>query len=158
MDISPESSQEINQLLSEVKTEATALEQDYDRMAIWAGGQHTSWQSHAEKLNLIREHINQAGRLLVRLHDARHTASLWQQQAIDRIYPLLKGLADNTEGMINLLNDNRKVIHFSEYRDHANAGDELANDLTALVSDHVEYGEHEAELHRLQDKLGSTSS
>lgn len=152
------SSEEVNQLLAEVKSEAIALEQDCDRMAIWAGGQHVSWKSHAEKLNLIREHINEAGRLLANLHDARDTASPWQRQAIDRIYPMLKELADNTEEMIDLHNDNRSAFRFSEYRDYAKAGYELAEDLAALVRDYVEYGEHEAEFHRLHEKLNSTAS
>ncbi len=152
------SSQKINQLLSEVKAGAIILERDCDHIAIWAGGQQPGWKSHSEKLNLIREHINKAGRLLSNLHDARDTASPWQRQAIDRIYPMLKELADNTEEMISLYNDNRSAFRFSEYRDYAKAGYELAEDLAALVRDYVEYGEHEAEYHRLHEKLNSTAS
>jgi hypothetical protein len=152
------SSQEVNQLLSEVKSEAIALERDCDYIAIWAGGKQPGWKSHAGQLSLIREHINKAGRLLTNLHDVRDTASPWQQQAIDRIYPMLKELADNTEEMINLHKDHGSAFRFSEYRDYAKAGYELAEDLAALVRDYVEYGEHEAEFHRLHEKLNSTAS
>jgi hypothetical protein len=151
------SSQEVNQLLSQVKTEAIALERDCDEIATWAGAKQLSWQSHAEKLNLIREHVNEAGRLLSNLHDARDEASPWQQQAIDRIHPLLKELADNTQEMINHLNDKRSTFHLSEYGDYAKAGYELAKDLAALVSDYVEYGNLEVDFHRLQEKLDSAS-
>jgi len=151
------SSQEVNQLLSEVKTEAIALERDCDEIATWTSTMGLSWQSHASNLIRISEHINRAGRLLKQLQDVRHTASPWQQQAIDGIYPLLKQLDDNTEAMINHLNDNQSRIHFSPYTDYAKAGHELARDLASLVSNYVEYGNLEVEFHRLQDKLDSAS-
>jgi len=152
------SSQEVNQLLSRVKTEAIALERDCDEIATWAGARQLSWQSHAQKLELIREHVNEAGRLLKQLHEARDTASPWQQQAIDRIYPLLKELADNTEGMINHFNDKKSTFHLSdEYGDYAKAGYELAHDLAALVRDYVDYSHLEVDFHRLQEKLESKS-
>jgi hypothetical protein len=151
------SSQEVNQLLADVKTEAIALELDSEQIATWAGAKQLSWQSHAEKLNLIREHVNRAGRILSNLQDAQDTASPWQQQAIDRIYPLLKELADNTQGMINHLNDKKSTFHLSEYGDYAKAGYELAKDLATLVSDYVEYGKLEVDFHRLQEKLESKS-
>ena len=157
-DFPPGSSLEVNQLLSDVKAEAIALENDCDQLAQWAGNRRLSWESHSEKLNLIREHVNKAGRLLSDLHAVRDTASPWQQQAIDRIYPLLKELAGNTEGMINLLNDTSHAYRFPEYRDYAKAGYKLAENIKALVSDYVEYGEHEAEYRRLQEKLDLTSS
>jgi chromosome segregation ATPase len=152
------SSEEIRQLLSQVKTEAVALDHDSEQLAAWARSKQAHWNTHAERLNLIREHINKAGQLLTQLNEARATASPWQHQAIDRIYPLLKELADNTEATINLLNDNRGSIHFSAYSDYAKAGAELANELAALVKDYVEFGEHEAEFHRLQDKLAGSPS
>jgi hypothetical protein len=151
------SSQEVNQLLSQVKTQAIALERDCDEIATWAAGKQLSWESHAQKLNLIREHVNEAGRLLSNLHDARDEASPWQQQAIDRIHPLLKELADNTQGMIDHLNDKKSTFHLSEYGDYAKAGYELAHDLAALVSDYVEYGKLEVDFHRLQEELESKS-
>jgi hypothetical protein len=152
------SSQEVNQLLSQVKTEAIALERDCDEIATWAAGKQLSWESHAQKLDLIREHVNQAGRLLSNLRDARDEASPWQQQAIDRIHPLLKELADNTQGMINHLNDKKSTFHLSdEYGDYAKAGCELAKDLATLVSDYVKYANLEADFHRLQEKLESKS-
>jgi trans-aconitate methyltransferase len=157
-DTSSESSEEVSQLLSQVKTEAIALERDSEDLAAWTGAKQMSWESHAGKLNEIKDHVNQAGRLLRQLNEASGTASPWQQQAIDRIYPLLKELADNTEMTINHFNDNKDKIHFSAYAEYAKAGYELAHDLAALVSDYVEYGNLEVDFHRLQEKLDSTAS
>jgi hypothetical protein len=152
------SSEEVSRLLAEVKTEAIALERDTDDLAAWTRAKRVSWQGHAGKLTLIREHINKAGQLLTELNEAREGASPWQHQAIDRIYPLLKELADNTEATIKHFNDNTTNIHHSAYSDYAKAGADLAQEIAALVSDYVDYGDHEAEFHRLQDKLNPASS
>ena len=147
------SSEKLNQLLSQIKTEALALEHDADLLAGWTRAKQVSWETHAAKLNDIKDHINQAGQLLTDLNDARGTASPWQQQAIDRIYPLVKELADNTGTTINHLNDNHGRIHFAPYTDYAKANYELARELASLITDYVDYGDHEAEFHRLQEKL-----
>ena len=153
-DTSSGSSQEIRQLLSQAKTEAIALEQDSDQLARWTQAKTLSWESHAAKLSAIKDHVNKAGELLTMLNEAREEGALaWQHQAIDRIYPILKELADNTEATINHLNDNHANIHFIVYQDYARAGYDLAKELSTLVRDYVEFGEHEEAFHSLQEKL-----
>jgi hypothetical protein len=151
-------SEEITRLLAEVKTEAAALERDAVEIAAWTRAKQVSWQSHADRLRSMREHINQAGELLSKLNSAREGASIWQQQAIDRIHPLLKELADNTQSTINHLNDNQDKIYFPPYTDYAKAGADLAQDLAALVSDYTKFGELEEEFHRLQEKVHPAAS
>lgn len=158
-DTSSESSEEVSQLLSQVKTEAIALERDSDILASWAGSTLPRAESHGAKLNEIRDHVNQAGMLLAKLNEAREEgASPWQHQAIDRIYPLLKELADNTEATINHFNETSARILSPAYKDYTKAGYDLAKGLAALVSDYVEYGNLEVDFHRLQEKLDSTAS
>jgi len=138
-DTSSGSSEEVNQLLSQVKAEAIALRNDVDVLAVWARSKQLSWKSHSEKLSNIKDHVNQAGQLLAGLNEARGTASAWQQQAIDRIYPLLKEIADNTEAMISHANDNRGNIHLAPYEEYTKAGYDLAEELASLISDYVDY-------------------
>ena len=152
------SSKEIHELLTQVKSEAKALEHDADLVAIWARSKQLSPQTHAVQLNEMREHINQAGQLLQNIHTAREGASAWQQTAIDRIHPLLKELADNAEATISHFNDNRNRIQFSEYENYTKASYDLAEELAALISDYVDYGDHEAEYHRLQEKMQTAGS
>jgi hypothetical protein len=152
------SSEKIHELLTQVKAEAIELKQDAHDLEMWAQGKQISWQSHAAQLNVIREHVNEAGKLLTQMNEARHTASPWQQQAIDRIHPLLKELADNTGATIIYFNDNKSQIHLSDYADYAKAGSDLAEELASLVSDYVDFGEHEADYHRLKDKLEPAAS
>jgi len=152
------SSEEVQQLLSQTRTEVATLERDAGELASWARAKQLRWESHAQQLNKMKYHVNEAGQLLAKLHEARGTASPWQQEAIDRIYPLLKDLADNTEKTINYLNDARNRIRFSPYVDYAEAGNALATELATLVRDYVEFGELEADLLRLEEKLASTPS
>ena len=55
----------------------------------------------------MKERINAAGRTLTKLEDARHTASPWQATAMDRVMPLLKEIAANTETVIQYINKNQ---------------------------------------------------
>ena len=152
------SSEKIHELLTQVKAEAIELKRDAHDLEIWAQGKQISWRTHGAQLSVIREHINKAGKLLAQMNEARHAASPWQQRAIDRIHPLLKELADNTGATINHLNDARSNVHFSEYADYAKAGSDLAEELASLVSDYVDFGEHEADYHRLKGKLEPATS
>ena len=154
----PEGSKEIHELLTQVKAEAKALEHDAELIAMWARSKQMSPQSHPVQLNEMRDHVNQAGQLLEKMNKARVGASAWQQAAIDRIYPLLKEIDDNAEATINHFNDNKSKIHLSEYQDYTKASYVLAEELATLISDYVDYGDHEAEYHRLQDKMQSAGS
>jgi hypothetical protein len=146
-------SEQVSQLFSEAKTEAHELELDAEKMEAF-GRLELGWESHAAKISLIREHVNQAGKILSSLNAVRDTASPWQQKAIDSIYPLLKELADNTEATINHLNHNQDRLHVGpEYKDYVAANYDLSKDLATLITDYVDYGIHEAEYRRLQGKL-----
>jgi hypothetical protein len=146
-------SEEINQLFSQMKTETMELERDADELALWTKHPHISWQGHAQKLNEMEEDVNRAGKILAELHKARASASPWQQEAIDRVYPMLKEMADDTQSTIEHFSDNKTRINFPPYTDYARANYELARDLAALINDYVDYGNHEAEFLRLQEKL-----
>jgi hypothetical protein len=151
------SSEEVNQLLSQVKTEAIALERDCEEIAGWAGDEQSSWESHAGKLNLIVEHTHRAGRLLTKLHQARATASPWHQQAIDRVSFLLEEIDNVAAAMIHRFSADTAHVHSAVYQDYANVGSKLAKELGSLISDYVGYGDKEADFHRLQENLDSTA-
>jgi len=151
-------SAEVTELLSQIKSKAVTLEKDTEHLAAWTRGRQISWQSHTTQINEIRGHINEAGKLLTRLHETRSTASPWQQEAMDRIQPLLTELADNTTTLIAHLNDSKNNVHLAEYRDSAKAGADVAQELAALVRDYVDFAQHEAEFRRLQEKLVPAAS
>jgi len=151
----PGDSAEITKLFVDAKAEAVQLKDDAEDLESFVKSK-LSWESHARKVELIKEHINNTGKLLAKLQDASPTGSPWQQRAIQQIDPLLRELAANTEATINHLNENRANIHFSQFKDYVKANYDLAMDLEALIRDFVNYGEAKDKTERLGKKLDVT--
>jgi hypothetical protein len=147
----PRDSVQITTLLADAKAEAVQLKQDSEDMDSLVKSKF-SWESYARKVEMIKDHVNNTGKLLAKLQEAEATGSPWQQAAIKRIDPLLRELAANTETTINYLNENRKKIHFAEFKDYVKANYELATDLEALIRDFVNYGEAKEKMERLGEK------
>jgi len=145
-------SKEVSSILADVKTEATQLRHDADELKAFTHST-LSWQSHASKVEEIKRHVNNAGQSLSKLDSARGSASPWQQQAIDRIGPLLKELASNVTSTIEHLNQKPKLLQTGPYVDYAAANYDLASDLAELISDYVEYGKSKAKAEELAAKL-----
>jgi hypothetical protein len=145
-------SKEVSSILADVKTEAIQLRDDADQLKGFTRST-LSWESHVRKVEQIKQHINNAGELLTKLDNAKGTASPWQQQAIDRINPLLKELASNVTSTIEHLNQKPKLLQTGPYVDYAAANYEMASHLAELVSDYVEYGKSKAKSEELATKL-----
>jgi len=149
-------SAEISKLLADTKAEAVELTRDASDLEAFTKSK-LSWSTYAGKVDMIREHINNTGKLLTKLQDAQDSGSPWQRTAISRIEPLLKELAANTEATIAFMTENKTAIHFPEFRDYARASYELASDMEALVRDFVTYGEAREKIDRLSRKLETTN-
>jgi len=145
-------SKEVSAILAEVKTEAIQLSHDADELKSFTHSTLT-WESHAVKVEEIKRHVNNAGKSLSKLDGARADASAWQQQAIDRINPLLKELASNVTSTIEHLNQKPRLLQTGPYVDYASANYEMASNLAELVSDYVEYGKSKARSEELATKL-----
>jgi len=145
-------SKEVSGLFSDVKSEAVQLRQDADELKMFA---HVgrSWESHVTKVEEIKRHVNNAGGLLTKLENARIKASPWQQQAIDRVTPMLKELASNTTATIEQLNQKPKFLQTGPYAEYADANYEVASNLAELISDYVDYGKSKARSEELASKL-----
>lgn len=145
-------SEDVNQLLADAKSEAVELKVDSEHMNSFTNS-NVSWQTYADKIELIKTHVNNTGKVLAKLRDAESAGAPWQQTAIQRIEPLLRELADNTGTTIRYLSENQTKVHFTEFRDYVKANYELSTNLEALISDYVAYGEHKQETLRLGEKL-----
>ena len=149
-------SAEVSQLLQQARTSAMQLNRDSSDMASYAGSR-LSWQSHAVQINRIKEHINNSGKILAKLHDEREGAEPWQQEAIDQITPMLQKLASNTESIIDHLNDKQQTWH-PEYSGYLKSNAETAQDLSNLIRDYVDYGKARSKTESLGKNLGFSES
>jgi len=145
-------SEQVSKLLSDAKTQAFQLKEDALTMESYTRST-TTWETHVASIEQMKEHINVAGRTLAKLDDARKTASPWQMTAIDRIRPLLKEIASNTETVIQYINKNPKRLFMTEYKDYIEVNADMADTLAGLVSDFVDYGNTKSRLERLTTKL-----
>ncbi len=148
----PQESAQITKLLADAKSEAVELKRDSAEMDSLTRSK-ASWKSFAGKLNMIKEHVNTAGKLLADLKDAEAGGSPWQRTAIGQIEPLLRELAGNTEATINHLNESSTKIHFPEFKDYVRANYEMAADLESLIRDFVNYGETKQKFESLRARL-----
>jgi hypothetical protein len=146
-------SEQVNQLLSDSKTQAYQLSLDASTMESYTRSTGVSWQTHGVAVMQMKEHINAAGRTLAKLDDARKSASPWQATAIDRIKPLLKEIASNTESVIAYINKNPSRLFTTDYKDYIEANSDTASVLAGLVSDFVNYGNTKDRTERLRQKL-----
>lgn len=148
-------SEQVSKLLSDAKNQAFQLSEDASTMESYTRSSVT-WENHAAAVSQMKEHTNAAGHTLAKLDDARKTSSPWQMTAIDRIRPLLKEIASNTETVIQYLNKSPKRLSMKEYTDYIEANSDVAAQLAELIKDFVDYGNTKNRLERLTNKLELT--
>ena len=145
-------SEAVSKLLSDARIRAAVLRDDASKMESYTRSS-ASWESHSAAVNIMRDHINEAGRQLTELQNARDEASPWQLVAIDRIHPMLKELAGNTGAMIRFINQNPRRLFLEEYKNYIEANSDLSSELASMISDFLNYGETKQRLASLSDKL-----
>ena len=148
-------SAQASRLLKDAGRLAAQLGRDTSQMATFQT--LTDWKSHTEQINLIGDHINKIGKILVDLQQARDGAEPWQQEAIDKITPLVQELASNTKSIIDNLNGDKRIWR-PEYRDYLKSNAERANDLSKLIGDYLDYEGAKARTQGLSQKAGFSGS
>jgi hypothetical protein len=143
---------EVSRLLEDIKVQAADLQRDSEELESFTRS-NTSWESHAEELNRIKEGINTIGKTIARLQELRNSASPWQQEAIDRISPVARKLASNTTAAIEHLNKEPSRIHEPQYQQYIKSNAEAATNLATLVKDFVEYGKTRTSLEAYERRL-----
>jgi len=140
----------VTELLTQAKERAGQLVRDADEMQMFAVKPFVP-ETHAYKINTIKDHVNKIGEVLQQMENARASASPWQQKSIDRITPLAQEMAANIEQTIEHLNNNQ--IHMQQYRDDLAADYEVSSSLAKLINDFVDYGQNKAKFERLGKAL-----
>lgn len=100
-----------------------------------------------------QRYVNDLGQLFEKMEAVRDSASPWQQQAIDRMIPLMKDLASNTTAAINHLNENKLRPTGGNYPEYLKENAETAHELSNMISSFVQYGQTRAKLEKLEQRL-----
>ena len=142
----------ITDLLKEAKSHAVLAEDDavtlesYTRSTI-------SWQAHGNRLTEMKVHTNDLINDFNKLSSMRQDGSPWQQEAIDRVDPLLHEMADHLQATIDHFNENKNRVQMPPYRDYAKANRELMSKTNQLISDLVDYSEAKTKANLLEKTL-----
>ncbi len=96
-----------------------------------------SWQTHANQLATVTDHVNRLGRSLSELEEMKPHANDSQKLAIEHARSHLVAIAQSTTRAIALLKENRANTRFPEYGEVANDiydhADTLHTKLTAIL-------------------------
>ena len=147
-----EESSQLAQTLAEAGTEAGELARDADETESLIRTD-ASWQTHAEMLERVKEHVNNMARIIQKLESERSSGSELQEQAVDRMLPLLKELAANTTAAINYLNQNKARPLGDPYTQYLKDNADTAHELASTVSSLYEYQKSMAKIGAIKNKL-----
>ena len=148
-------SDQLAQLLGEARNEASELAKDADETESLIRTD-ASWQSHADMLESVKEHVNNMGRIIDKLTATRSSGSELQEQAVDRILPLLRELAANTTAAINYLNQNQVRPLGEPYTQYLKENADTAHQLASTVSSLFEYEKTMNKMGELKNRLGQS--
>jgi hypothetical protein len=143
---------EVSRLLEDARAKAAVLSRDADEMEALTRSA-VSWQTHASMLDTMKEDVNELARDVERLTAARDKASPWQQQAIDRMLPMMRELAANTTAAINHLKEQPSRPTSPSYVEYLRQNAETSRELSDMISSFVQYGQTRAKLQRLEQRL-----
>ena len=142
----------INTLLQQSREHAAAANMDAEKIESFTRSR-LDWRTHSAQIEHMRADINELGKDVAVLSEARAEGSPWQQEAIDDIEPLLKSMADHMSAMIRHLKDNQTDVHMPAYVDYARANYQLSQKLLAMINDYVDYAEAKYKAEALEQKL-----
>jgi predicted trehalose synthase len=140
-------------LLAEIQNEAAQLTPHAETLQTYSRTPGRSWQSHAEYLQGIKDHINAVGERLAELHRIRDYASPWQQKAITEVTSHAAQVAASTQAAIVHLRENQDRLFVPEYRDHLKTIADRSRDMKQTVDRYLDYEETQQKLRRLQIEL-----
>jgi hypothetical protein len=143
---------EVTRALADAREKAAVLSRDADEMESLTRSD-VSWQTHASMLETMKEDVNEIGKIVHKLEASRDSASPWQRQAIERMVPLMKDLAANTNAAINHLNQERSRPTSGEYADYLRQNAQTARELSDMISSFVQYDQTRAKLNKLEQRL-----
>ena len=146
-------SKAINDLLKQVEAHAMLASDDSETLESYTRSHTMSSESHASRLRLIADHANNLIQDFDKLSAMRAEGSPWQQEAIDRVDPLLKEMADHLNTTIAHFKENKHRVNMPTFHDYVKANREYMGRTSELISSFVNYGETRAKANGLEAAL-----
>jgi osmotically-inducible protein OsmY len=150
---------EVERLFKEIYANATIASRHADQLDSYTRvGSRLHSTTHASELTGAKEAINKIGADYRKLLELRPGALPWQQSVIDRLEPVLVGMAGQTTDAIALLNEERGSTTSQEYRDAIGSLYGFAGRTRTLLSVNLDYAQAREKLNRMDGAPGPQSS
>jgi hypothetical protein len=140
-------------LLAQIQAEGAGLRRNAENLGTFARNPKYSWQSHANSLDRVKHHINAVGERTAELQRIRHAVLPWQQLAITEVTSHAAQVAASTQAAILYLNENRRWLFATEYRDHVTTIADSSGDMKQTVDKFLDYEKAEQKFQQLQNEL-----
>jgi len=151
-DVARSDSQELATLLEQASDEANKLAIDAaDSRALIVSDQN--WLTHTLKLAKIKGHVDNMALIVDRLTKSQRSGSELQEQAVERILPLVKELQANTTAAMNYLNQNKDRPVSDAYTQYLEKNAQTARQLSDMISTLNDYEKSMTEINRIRRKL-----
>jgi hypothetical protein len=148
---------EATSLLKQVQFTATLLTRDAAILESYSRGV-LSRESHADRITVVKHHINNMGEKLNRLQAIRHLVTPWQQEAIDSAVPPAVTLAAHTEAAIEHLNERRNNLWHPDYASHLRGISNRSVQVKEAVNLHLEMADTQDKLESLRERSNTLGS
>lgn len=130
----------IGDMLAAFESKAIETRNDAAILETKRRNRQLNWQTHANQLNVMRDHINEMGKMLAELEGMKSKATLFQEKAIEAARPYLEDLVKRVEKAINWVNGDRNSIFKAEYKDNLHgiwvSSDALYRDVDTVIDYH----------------------
>jgi hypothetical protein len=149
---SRDESQQLTQLLSDASAEALELANDANETRALILNDE-NWITHALMLAKVKAHVDNMAIIIEKLSKAEKSGSELQEQAVERMLPLVKELSVNTTAAINYLNQNKTRPLSGTYAQYLQKNAETASQLSSMISALFEYEKSMTDINKLKSQL-----
>ena len=139
---------QVSDHLTGFKSTVFEMRREADILGSYTSGNQISWQTHVERLNALRQHVNDLGRTLAELEELKPASGDTQQMAIESARPHLVSAAQDLTQAIEMVNEDRRSIIQPDYVEAVRSIYEHADSLYQKVDAILDY---EADRTRLDD-------
>jgi hypothetical protein len=150
--------QESRETLKELKGVAAKAAGSAERLEMISRNPNISADSHFTPLQELRLDVNTMGAEIAGLEAQRDSLDLWEQAAVDKVLPLLKEAADNTQSAIHYFNESHLYLWGPDYHSYTAKVERDSDQIAQTLKTYLKYEDvREAEL-QLQSTIGAGSN